>query len=180
MDGESIVLETRRHPATLAGPLVAAVASVVGGLVVGMLVTPGDSRDAIDTAAGVIAAVFLLRFLWRVLRWRAAKTVLTDRRLLQVSGVMARKVSSMPLARMTDLTYRRPILGRVLGYGEIVIESAGAELGIHKLDHLPKPDRFYRTVTRLVAEVTPGRFNDGVEVPNWDEEDTGPLPRVIV
>lgn len=181
IDDETIVLETRRHGATLVKAFLIALLGVVGALLVGMLVTPRGGRDVVDTAVGIVAAFFLLRFLWRVLQWRAAKTVVTDRRLFQASGVLTRKVSSMPLARMTDLTYRRPFLGRLLGYGDIIIESAGSELGVHRLSHLPRPDRFYRTVTQLVSEVTPGpadRF--GREVPNWDEEDTGPLPRIVV
>ena len=181
MDDETIVLETRSHAATLVKPFVTAVFGVTLALLVGMLVTPRGGRDLVDSVVGVIAAIFLLRLLWRVLQWRAAKTVVTERRLFQVSGVLSRKVSSMPLARMTDLTYRRPILGRLLGYGDIAIESAGTELGVHKLRYLPHPDRFYRTITRLVSEVTHGPLDPyGQEVPNWDEEDTGPLPRVVV
>lgn len=180
MDDESIVLETRRHAGTLVKPFTIAVLGVTMAFLVGLLLTPKDGRDLVDTVVGVLATIFVLRFLWRVLRWRAAKTVVTDRRLFHVSGVLSRKVSSMPLGRMTDLTYRRPILGRLLGYGDIVIESAGTELGIHELRHLPRPDRFYRTITKLVSELTRGPFDDGQEVPNWDEEDTGPLPRVVV
>ena len=179
-DDERVVLDTRKHVATLVRPFLVATLVVVGALLVGMLLTPRDNRDLVDSAVGVIACFFVLRFLWRVWQWRVAKTVVTNRRLFQVSGVLTRKVSSMPLARMTDLTYRRPILGRMLGYGEILVESAGAEQGLARLDHLPRPDEFYRTITRLVSALAPKPFDEEPEIRNWDEEDTGPLPRVIV
>lgn len=180
MDEERVVLDSRRHGATLVRPLSVAVLAVVGALAVGMVVTPRSDRDLLDTVVGVIACFFVLRFLWRVWEWRVAKTVVTDRRLFQISGVLTRKVSSMPLARMTDLTYRRPIVGRILGYGEILVESAGTEQGLARLDHLPRPDEFYRTITRLVAALAPRLVEEEPTYTNWDEEDTGPLPRVIV
>ena len=180
MENERVVIDARRHGATLVRPLLGAVLAVVAALLVGMLVTPGDNRDIVDTAAGLFACFFVLRLLWRIWQWRAARTVVTNRRVFQISGVLTRKVSSMPLARMTDLTYRRPVLGRILGYGEILVESAGTEQGMQKLDHLPKPDAFYRTITQLVSAISPRADDDEYEVPNWDEEDTGPLPRVVV
>ena len=180
MESERVVIDARRHSATLVRPLLGALLAVVAALLVGMLVTPGDNRDVVDTIVGVAACYFVLRFLWRVWQWRAARTVVTNRRVFQISGVLTRKVSSMPLARMTDLTYRRPVLGRLLGYGEILVQSAGTEHGIQKLDHLPNPDDFYRTITRLVSALSPMGDEDEYEVPNWDEEDTGPLPRVVV
>ena len=179
MDDEAVEIESRRHVAVLVKPAFVALLGIVGALAVGMLVTPRDNRDLVDTIVGVVAGLFVLRFLWRLLQWRAAKTIVTNRRLFHVSGVLTRKVSSMPLARMTDLTYRRPVLGRLFGYGEILVESAGAEHGLQKLDHLPRPDAFYRTITGLVAALAP-LPGEPFEVPNWDEEDTGPLPRVIV
>lgn len=180
MDDEHVLLEARRHAATLVKPFVVTALWIAGALVVGMLVTPRDGRDLVDTAVGVVAGVAIVRFVWKLFSWRAARYVVTNRRLFQVSGVLTRKVASMPMTRMTDLTYKRPILGRLLGYGEIVVESAGAEQGMQTLDHLPHPDDFYRTITRVVATYSPPSFDEEVPVPNWDEEDTGPLPRVVV
>ena len=178
MEDEDVLLETRRHIATLFRPFLLTVVAVVAALAVGMLVSPRDGGDAIDLAVGGLACLFILRFLWRLWEWRVAKTVVTDRRLFQVSGIFTRKVSSIPLARMTDLTYRRPFLGRLLGYGEIVVESAG-EHGLARLDHLPRPDQCYRTITREVSSL--GRADETlVPEPNWDEEDTGPIPRIVV
>lgn len=180
MDDERVELDSRRHASVLMRPLVLAIVAVVAALVVGMIVTPRDGRDLVDGVLGVGACFFILRFLWRVWEWRVQKTVVTNRRLFQISGVLTRKVSSMPLARMTDLTYRRPLPGRLLGYGEILVASAGAEQGLARLDHLPRPDEFYRTITRSVAALTPRSNDDDLQITNSDEEDTGPLPRVIV
>ena len=107
---------------------------------------------------------------------------MTDRRIFEVSGLVTRKVASMPLSKMTDMTYRRPILGRILGYGELHVESAGQDQALSRLDHLPNPDEFYRTITYLVSapDLMPRSDPEVVHEASWDEDDTGPLPRVIV
>lgn len=178
VDGERVVFGTRRHPVTLARPFFVAAAVIVGALAVGYVITPRDGGDLVDTVVGIIAVIFFVRFLWRVGEWRGTRILVTDRRLIQVSGVLTRKVSSTPLARLTDLTYRRGVLGRLLGFGEITVDSAEVERG-PRLDHLPRPDDFYRTITRLIASIAPPT-DDGPPAPKWDEADTGPLPRVIV
>jgi hypothetical protein len=37
----------------------------------------------------------------------------------------------------------------MLGYGECILETAGQDQALTKLTHLPDPDDFYRTLTRL-------------------------------
>ncbi|HWL65097.1 MAG TPA: PH domain-containing protein, partial [Actinomycetota bacterium] len=116
---------------------------------------------------------------WRMWEWRADRIVVTDRRIFEVSGVLTRKVASMPLVKMTDITYRRSVLGRLLGYGELIVETAGQDQSLNRITHLPHPDDFYRTITWLVTGgLTPrAEPEDDYYV---DDDDTGPLPRVVV
>ena len=177
---EEIVLTVHRHGSVLLRPLMSAVLMIVFAAVVGFLTSPSEGGDLVDTIAGVVALLFFLRLLWRVWEWRADRVVVTDRRIFEVSGLLSRKVASMPLAKMTDITYHRSLLGRLLGYGELIVETAGQEQALHRLDHLPKPDDFYRTITWLVTGGLMER-PDLNELPGLvDDDDTGPLPRVIV
>ena len=116
-----------------------------------------------------------------------AVIVVTDQRIFEVSGVLTRKVASMPLTRVTDMTYRRSLLGRLLGYGDLIVESAGQDQALSHIDHLPDPDGFYRTITSLVTAGIPSLLPEDEDQELWlpydrssDEDDTGPLPRVIV
>ncbi len=86
----------------------------------------------------------------------------------------------MPLGKLTDVTYRRSIAGRLFGYGDLIVESAGQDQALSHIDHLPHPDDFYRTVTTLIGlqkEEPPPRSKPPLD---WrpEEEETGPLPRV--
>jgi len=157
-----------------------AVGAVAAALFLGFVFSPGESGDVIDTVLGVAAVSFVLRFAWRLWEWRVDRILVTDRRIVEVSGLLTRKVASMPLEKMTDLTYSRSIAGRLLGYGRIGVESAGQDQALTSIDFIPSPDDFYRTVTALVAGVMAKPDPETVHEASWDEEDTGPLPRVIV
>ena len=98
--------------------------------------------------AGVVGLV--ARLAWRVVEWRADWFVVTDRRLLLRSGIVTRRVAMMPLIKVTDMSYSRPPVGRVLGYGEIVIESAGHDQALRRIRHLPRPDALYLEVCELL------------------------------
>src|SRR5688500_19693107 len=107
MENERIELDSRRHLVILLRPLLVAVFAVVAALVAGMLLTPRVEQGIVDTTVGVVAGFFLLRFLWRVLGRRAPPPLVTNRRLFPVAGGPPRKVSTVPLARLTYLRDRR-------------------------------------------------------------------------
>jgi membrane protein YdbS with pleckstrin-like domain len=145
---ERRVVAVRRHWSRLAEPFL----SAVGGLVLLMWldqVLPARLPLARDVLlAGWV--VVMARLTWRVLEWRADWFVVTDRRLLLRTGIVTRRVAMMPLIKVTDMSYARPPVGRLLGYGEIVIESAGQDQALRRIRHLPRPDELYLEVCELL------------------------------
>jgi hypothetical protein len=181
---ETVVLQARRHVAVLARPALAALGAILLALFVGLVVSPGDGADLLDTAGGLFALWFLLGFLWRGWEWWLDRIFVTEKRIFEVSGLLTRKVASMPLGNLTDMTYQRSLWGRILGYGELIVETAGQAQALSRIAYLSNPDEFYRAVTALVtAGLLPAASTDAVTggLPaRDDEDDTGPLPRVIV
>jgi uncharacterized membrane protein YdbT with pleckstrin-like domain len=57
--------------------------------------------------------------------WQARQLVVTTRRVVWRSGVVGKSERSIPLSRVTDVSVKYGVLGRLLGYGNIYIESAG-------------------------------------------------------
>lgn len=141
LPSERRVVAVRRHWARVAEPAVTAATGVV---VLFWLdaVLPVRLPGARDLLLAVWVGL-LARLTWRVLDWRHDWFVVTDRRLLLRRGVITRRVAMMPLIKVTDMSYSRPLLGRVLGYGEIVIESAGRDQALRRIRHLPSPDALY-------------------------------------
>jgi hypothetical protein len=76
--------------------------------------------------------------------------VVTDKRFVRTWGVLTRQVGMMPLTRVTDMRYERPALGRVLGYGTFVLESAGQDQALHLIEFLPDPEELYQEVCKLL------------------------------
>jgi hypothetical protein len=66
----------------------------------------------------------------------------------------------MPLTNVTDLTYKRDPLGRLLGYGEFVVESAGQDQALSNIKYLPRPDRLYLTLVDMMFGGAPAPRND--------------------
>jgi membrane protein YdbS with pleckstrin-like domain len=178
---ETNVLEVRRHIVILVRPLVAALIAIVVAGMIGWATSPSSGSETVDLVAGLIALAFAARLGWRTWQWHVDRIVVTDQRIFEVSGILTRKVASMPLTRVTDMTYRRSLLGRLHGYGDIIVESAGQDQALSHIECLPHPDDFYRTITSLVTAGIPSLLPEGeTEIHLPDDEDTGPLPRVIV
>ena len=140
---ERSCITVRKHPAELAGPLIL----VSGGLVAAGELTRRSVRPKIVWGAYLPV---LLYFLQRVAAWQATYFTVTDMRMILVSGFVVRKVAMMPLAKVTDMSFQRSALGRLLGYGEFIVESAGEEQALRTIDFLQYPEQLYLEVCGLV------------------------------
>jgi hypothetical protein len=97
--------------------------------------------------------------------------------MLQASGVFTRKIAMMPLVKVTDMSFQRSSLGRLLGFGEFILESAGQDQALRNIDHVPYPEQLYLEICALIfpAEKIPCPQCDGQGVliqQNEDGEET--------
>jgi uncharacterized membrane protein YdbT with pleckstrin-like domain len=141
--GERRVVVTRRHPAMFARIAAAAFVAVMVGLLAGL--SSGVSR-----LVWLIALVLVAWLVWRVLEWNANVFIVTNQRVMLVTGLTTRRVAMLPLRRVQDMTYKRSPLGRVLGYGEFVIESAGETQGLRRITYVPTPDAIYLEISEVL------------------------------
>jgi hypothetical protein len=176
---ERLVVRMRRHPAVLAVTGLQTLGVILVGVVFSAFLTPGKGNGFVDTILGLLILGALARFGWRMWEWSVDRIVVTDKRLLEVSGLVSRKVGSMPLDKVTDMTYRRSFPGRIFRYGAFIVESPGQKQALELINFIPQPDEFYQTVTSLVMG-RPDHVPQDLPVPEPDDDDTGPLPRVIV
>jgi Bacterial PH domain len=84
------------------------------------------------------------------LRVHLDRFVVTNMRVFRVSGVLAQSLATMPLSRILDITVRKPLLGRLLGYGHFVFESAAQAQGLRDINHVGRPDERDLTIQRVV------------------------------
>ena len=136
-EGERIVIRTRQHPIVLLRHLVW---PLVAGWVWWWLVFRVQAAPRLIDLVAVVVLVGLLRLGWMEVERRYRWFVATNKRILKHEGVLTRRVPMMRLTKVTDMTYTRNVLGELLGYGTIVIESAGQHQAIRDLTFVPEPD----------------------------------------
>jgi uncharacterized membrane protein YdbT with pleckstrin-like domain len=88
--------------------------------------------------------VLAIAGLWVIvvwIRWQSTTYTLTDQRIKIETGVFGRSEKVIPIDRIQDCTTRMSLLGRMLGYGRVEVDAAGAQ-GAEILDHLPHPGAF--------------------------------------
>lgn len=145
---ERSVITVRFHPAVLIRP----VAEVLGGLAIAGLLstTIAHSNGTVLLVIWLAWLVLVLRLLVKVWEWLENYFVVTSQRLLLATGILTRTVNMMPLGKVTDMSFRRSTLGRILGYGEFIVESAGQDQALRRVDHLPYPEQLYLEVCGLI------------------------------
>jgi membrane protein YdbS with pleckstrin-like domain len=150
--GEQSVAVLHPHWKTLVGPVLAAFL-VVAALLVGEVVIPGGRDAAIERLAAAVLAVVLLMWwlMFPLLRWRTTRYELTTRRMRLRTGIVARNGSDIPLSRITDVSFRKSPLDRLLGCGTLVVESAGEHAEII-LSQVPHVERVSATLFQLVED----------------------------
>ncbi|HEY5168859.1 MAG TPA: PH domain-containing protein [Thermoleophilia bacterium] len=89
--------------------------------------------------------VFLVpavRIAWGFLSWRMNVYVLTNRRVIESTGVLSKRVADSSLEKLTDIVLKQSIMGRALNYGDIVVLTASAGAGINDLKQIRRPMEF--------------------------------------
>ena len=145
---ERVVLIQHRHWIALYEPIL-----IVGAglLVIGWLdaILPSTALALRDLAI-IIWLGTVVWGLWRLLDWWRDYFIATDRRLINLFGIVTRNVAMMPLSKVTDMTYKRTVPGRFFGYGTFVVESAGQDQALQTVDFLPYPEQLYLEVCGLI------------------------------
>lgn len=149
---ELLVIRVRRHWAILTGAFLQTLG--LFGLAIAISIIWRNTSRAQDVAWWVVL-VALLRFAYLIGEWYVERFVVTDQRVIMTSGLITRRVAMMPLGKVTDMTYERSVLGQLLGYGAFVVESAGQDQALSRVDYLPRPDRLYIQVAELLFGTRP-------------------------
>ena len=172
LEGERVVVDVRQHWGVIALPVLYTLA----GLFVTMWV---DARIRVD--GGVFArALWLLWFvllgwmLFQVAQWRHDRFIATDKRLLLNYGLFTQKVAMMPLIKVTDMSYQRSVPGRIFGYGRFILESAGQDQALRRVDWVPHPDVTYRIIcTEIFGVPSRERVTDPDRDDGYLDDGTG-------
>jgi uncharacterized membrane protein YdbT with pleckstrin-like domain len=89
----------------------------------------------------------LVYFLWDFMAWRSKEYILTDRRVVIQEGVLSVSSFDAPLDKINNVFHRQSLLGRLLKYGEVGLETA-SEQGTTVFAFLSHPLDFKNSIVR--------------------------------
>ena len=147
-DGETIEFELKPHWRALFVPIVVLVIIVFLGSWLYFLTTNSILRYAI-LAAGIIIIIWFAAMPF--LRWLTTQFVFTNRRVIVRRGLLTKQGRDMPLAKVNNVSFSVPFMGRILNYGRLVIQSAGEDSDLD-IDDVPNVEEIQRSVYSLYEQ----------------------------
>jgi uncharacterized membrane protein YdbT with pleckstrin-like domain len=141
LPGETLVLTDHPHWIVVVKSLIVPIVVLIIAAVIDFTVKNtgiAHFRTIVTLLALAIAGLWLI-VVW--IRWRSTSYTLTDQRIKIETGVFGRQSKMIPIDRIQDCTTKQSVFGRMLGYGRVEVDAAGAQ-GAEVLDHLPNPGVF--------------------------------------
>ena len=158
-DSEEIILDRKPHLWFLVKPVLAVIGALVVAIAAGNFINPDNNANKWITYAGVVLVVLaLLWLLEEFLRWRTVNFVVTTDRLIYRSGLFAKQGKEIPLERINDISFKQSVWERIIGAGDLLIESGG-EQGQQRFYNVTKPFHVQNEIYRQI-ERTHGRDMD--------------------
>ena len=133
-DSEQIVLALNEHWVTF----LKSGAALVASLVFGVVVLSNDWWDPLNFVAGVLVLGALGWCALTYATWISTDFVITSDRLIYRSGLLSKRGIEIPLERVNTVLFNQSVFERMLGAGDLVIESAG-ESGQQNFSNVRKP-----------------------------------------
>nr|WP_179665557.1 PH domain-containing protein [Nocardioides panaciterrulae] len=143
-EGEVIVDVVHHHWAAYTLPVLESAVAVL--LIGATAVVPA----ALSTVPFVLALALFAHAAWCYAREHKDRFVITNMRVFRVHGVLSRRLATMPLHRILDITVVRPLHGRLLGFGHFVFESAAQDQGLRDIRYVGRPDERDLAIQRVV------------------------------
>jgi uncharacterized membrane protein YdbT with pleckstrin-like domain len=142
LPGENLILRAHQHWVVVVKSLLIPIVLLVIVGIVDLTVKSGTNIPHFRTILTLVAiAIAGLWFIVVWIRWQSTAYTLTDQRIKIETGVFGRSSKIIPIDRIQDCTTKQTLVGRMLGYGRVEVDAAGAQ-GAEVLDHLPNPGTF--------------------------------------
>jgi len=148
--GETKVLEVHKHWPAIAWPAVRVLSGVMV-IVSGLALQATDWGSWLFWPCMILGSICMFEAIWRWLAEYRDRFVITNQRIFRVYGVLATKRASVPLMRILDITVEKTVVGRWLGYGTFVFESAAQVQGLNRITFVGDIDR-KEGVLRIVMQ----------------------------
>jgi uncharacterized membrane protein YdbT with pleckstrin-like domain len=121
-----------------------------------------------ENVPGTIVALIVAALLGALIAWkdfvlRTNEYVLTNYRVIQQTGIFSKRSVDSRLDKINNVEHRQTFWGRILGYGDLEIDTA-SETGTSRFPRITRPLDFKRYILGASEQYRAARMAPGVPV----------------
>jgi uncharacterized membrane protein YdbT with pleckstrin-like domain len=173
-ENEQIIFVTRQHWLVLLGQILAKSVLALGLAILITLIWRIWLPHPLVPLAYLLLLLPLLGMLGNVLIWASRQYIVTNWRVIQISGVFSKEVADSSLEKVNDVKLEQSLGGRLLDYGDLEILTA-SELGVNQFTQVGQPVRLKTAMLNAKEKLEHGQAGLG----NRSEVDiAGPIEQL--
>jgi len=150
-DDDDVVWESRPHPISMGAGLPIGLGIVLLGLTLAGW-TAGDGNGFLTVLGAVVALAGAALAGARYLVWTNTRYVITTSELYKKYGVVSRDVTQFRLDRIQNTSLSQGVIGRMLGYGDLTVYTAGSGEPELTFERVANPERASRLLSDQLEE----------------------------
>ena len=154
---ERIILVARQHWFILISAIVLEIIIIL--VIISLAVFAGIYWPEFALIIGAVGTILLLLPLSTLMRdtldWMNRQFIVTNRRVIQIAGVLNKNVTDSSLRKVTDVKMSKSFFGRIFNYGDIEILTA-SELGANLFRRIEEPVEFKIAMLNAKEELEQG------------------------
>ena len=161
---ETVALDMHPHWWYFAEPAVTLIAVIVISVLIVANRPDGWLGDFLNWAGIGLLVIGGLWLVIRYLKWLTTNFVITSHRLIFRQGVIAKSGIEIPLERVNNVNFSQGVVERMLGAGDLLIESGGED-GQSRFTDIRHPDRVQNLIHSQMEALHQRRASFGQQAP---------------
>jgi membrane protein YdbS with pleckstrin-like domain len=111
----------------------------------------------------LVAILFiLLPSIYYYFRYKRAELSVTNMRVVEKTGILSDNVVDTVLDRIQNVVYKQPVLGKIFGFGTVIIQSA-ARFGVEGIPNVQNPQEVRDAILQQVETYRQKQIHDQAE-----------------
>jgi uncharacterized membrane protein YdbT with pleckstrin-like domain len=146
-DGETLVLDLRPHWWYFSRNILTGIPLAIILILVLNKVDTDTVGSAVRWLVALVTVAWAIWLLLKWFQWRMTYFVVTSRRVIYRHGVISKRGVEIPLERINNINFHQRVIDRIIGAGDLDIESAGRD-GQSHFDFIRHPDGVQHEIYR--------------------------------
>ncbi|HLE62000.1 MAG TPA: PH domain-containing protein [Pyrinomonadaceae bacterium] len=159
-DNEHVIFVTRQHWLVLVAQILSESMLAIAWVILITLIWRLWLPNPLVLLGYLLLFLPFLSLLRDVIIWTNRQYIVTNWRVIQISGVFSKEVTDSSLEKVNDVKLKQSFLGRLLDYGNIEILTA-SELGVNMFRRVEQPIRLKTAMLNAKEQLEQGQTNVG-------------------